>query len=209
MFHLLELFNKKSIKVGQMKNRRSFIKTVATGCLAASIAPLSVHGMTQDKTDQEKDPVLVQDDRAKKAQAMMAKYGSCCTGVLAAYAEELGMDVELAARTGRGMAGGIGSMGHVCGAVSGAAMVIGLKTTDNNNIHNMQAGLETMDTVKQFITRFEEKHKSIQCRELTGHDLSTMEAMKVAMKENAFANCPTYVEDAVLILEEMFAEEPA
>lgn len=187
-----------------MKSRRIFLKTMAAGCLAASIAPLGVKGKTQNVPDQKKSLSGAPEDRVNKALAMMNKYGSCCTGVLATYSEELGMDVELAARLGLGMAGGIGSLGHVCGAVSGAAMVISLKTAEINNLLDMKTALKTTDTVKEFITRFEAKHKSIQCRVLTGYDLSTMEAKQKAMKENAFVNCPTYVTDAVKILEEMF-----
>ena len=175
-------------------------------CFAASLAPLSVSGSEQDKTE----PVAggaTQENRAEKALALMREYGSCCTGVLAAYASEVGMDIELAARAGLGMAGGIGSLGHVCGAVSGAALVIGLKTVDETNIHDMKAGYKTIETVKKFVARFEEKHSSIQCRELIGYDISTMEKSQIAMKENAFANCPTFVQSAVTILDEILSSE--
>jgi C_GCAxxG_C_C family probable redox protein len=137
----------------------------------------------------------------------MRKYGSCCTGVLAAYAPELGMEIELAAGLGRGMAGGIGSLGHVCGAVSGAVLVMGAKKTNKDNIHDMEAGLKAMETVREFVTRFEEQHSSIICNELIGHDISTPEKSEAAMKANAFANCPKFVESAVTILDDIFRSE--
>lgn len=105
------------------------------------------------------------------------------------------------------MAGGMGGLGNVCGAVSGAVMVIGLKTTNEDNIHDMEARFETMDTVKEFIARFEEQHSSIECRELIGHDISTREKSAAAMKENAFANCPKFVESAVTILDDILSNE--
>ncbi len=188
-----------------MKNRRDFMKTMATGCVAASVVPLAAHGEKLSESKSIKPQNLTADERANKALAMMQKYGSCCTGVLATYSEELGMDVELAARTGLGMAGGMGGLGHVCGAVSGGAMVVSLKMTDKDNLHDMQSALKTSDTVKKFITKFEEKHGSIQCRKLIGRDISTMEAKKKAMEEKAFVNCPSYVADAAKILEEMFS----
>ena len=152
------------------------------------------------KPDTEEIPLM---SRAEKALSLMQKYGSCCSGVLAAYASEVGMDQDLAGAAGRGMAGGIGSLGNVCGAVSGAAMVIGLKTTNKDNINDVETGFKTMEIVKEFIARFEEQHSSIQCRELIGYDISTREKSALAMKEKAFANCPGYVKSAVTILDEL------
>ena len=105
------------------------------------------------------------------------------------------------------MAGGIGGLGKVCGAVSGAVMVIGLKTTNEENIHDMEAGFQTMDTVKEFIARFEEQHSSIECRELLGCDISTREKSMAAMKENAYVNCPKFVESAVTILDDILSSK--
>jgi C_GCAxxG_C_C family probable redox protein len=188
------------------KDRRSFLKTMTSCCLVASLAPLGVSAGEQEKTESVAEGIT-QENRAEKALAMMRKYGSCCTGVLASFASEVGMDEMLAARAGFGMAGGIGSLGHVCGAVSGAAMVIGLKTVDENSFQDMKASLKTIDIVKEFVTRFEEQHSSIQCRDLIGHDISTMENRQIAMKENAFVNCSTFVTSAVTILDEILSSE--
>lgn len=186
-------------------DRRDFLRILTSGVLAASLVPVCASG-GEKELKPDADGVF-QKDRVEEALSLMQEYGSCCTGVLAAYAPELGMKKDLAAAVGRGMAGGIGGMGHVCGAVSGAAMVIGLKTTSEDNIRDMKAGYETMETVKKFIARFEEKHSSINCRDLIGHDISTREKSAVAMEENAFANCPKFVESAVTILDDIFISQ--
>ncbi len=184
-------------------DRRDFLKNVTICAFAASFMPVRVsYGENEPKADAEG---VSTKSRAEEALSLMREYGSCCTGVLASYAPELGMESELAAGLGRGMAGGIGSLGNVCGAVSGAVLVIGAKTTNKSNIHDMEAGMKTMETVREFVARFEEQHSSIECRELIGHDISTMEKTEAAMKANAFANCPKFVESAVTILDDILS----
>jgi len=182
-------------------DRRGFLKIMTSTGLAAVLG-LRHLARGQEKTKPAAGETA-QGSRAEKALALMGKYGSCCTGVLGAYAPEVGMDMSLAAGAGRGMAGGIGGLGHVCGAVSGAALVVGLKTTNENNINDMAAGFKTMDTVKEFVTRFEKQHSSIMCRDLIGYDISTPEKSEAAMKAEAFVNCPAYVQSAVTILDEI------
>ena len=186
-------------------DRRDFIKILTTSALSASLVPLGVSG--REGTPKSSSEEVSQKSRVEEALSNMGKYGSCCTGVLATYSPELGIEKELAAGLGRGMAGGMGGLGHVCGAVSGAALVIGLKTTNSDNIADMAAGFKTMETVKEFVTRFEEKHSTIQCRELIGHDISTQEKSMAAMKSNAFAKCPKFIESAVTILDDIFSSE--
>jgi C_GCAxxG_C_C family probable redox protein len=186
-------------------NRRDFIKIMTSCALTASLVPLRMSfGEKEQKPNSEE---VFQKSRAEEALSLMREYGSCCTGVLAAYAPEMGMKKELAARLGRGMAGGIGSLGNVCGAVSGAVLVIGLKTTNENNLRDMKAINKTREAVQEFVAKFEEKHSSINCRELIGHDISTKEKRETAMKDNAFTNCPKFVESAVTILDDIFKSE--
>lgn len=133
----------------------------------------------------------------------MEKY-NCCQSVLAAYAPELGMDKIIALRAAQGMPG-IGGLGNVCGAVSGATLVIGLKTMNENNIHDSEARAKTRETVQEFVARFKNIHSSIKCRELLGYDISTREKLQAAIKDKAFDRCPKFIESAVDILEELFS----
>jgi C_GCAxxG_C_C family probable redox protein len=184
-------------------DRRDFLKVMTSGILTASLVPLSVSG--QEKKPQPDTEKGSPEGRGKEALALMQKYGSCCSGVLAAYASEMGMDQDLAGAAGRGMAGGIGGLGDVCGAVSGAVMAIGLKRTNEGNINDTEAGFETMEIVREFVARFKEQHSSIQCMELIGYDISSKEKSALAMKDNAFAKCPGYVESAVKILDDLLS----
>lgn len=187
------------------KDRRDFLKIMTSGAIAASLIPLYASGEeTKQKPDAEEGS---QKNRVEEALALMHEYGSCCSGVFAAYAPELGMEKALAGRAGRGMAGGIGGLGNVCGAVSGAVLVIGLSKTKEGTAQDVKASYETMDTVKEFIDTFEEQHSSIKCRELIGYDISTQEKSLAAMKENAFVNCPKFIASAVTILDDILKNQ--
>lgn len=187
------------------KDRRDFLKIMTSCALTTSLVPLSFSCKKQKSKPDTKG--ISKKSKAEEALSLMQEYGSCCTGVLAAYAPEFGLDKNLAAGLGRGMAGGISGLGSVCGAVSGAVMVIGLQTTNENNVHDMEAGFKTMQKVNEFVDRFKEQHASIKCRDLIGHDISTMEKREAAMKDNAFANCPRYVQSAANILNDIFSSE--
>ena len=183
------------------RDRRDFLKMMTSCSLTASLVPWCVS--CGDKEPEPGAEGVSQKSRAEEALSLMQEYGSCCSGVLAAYAPDLGLEKDLAARAGRGMAGGIGGLGNVCGAVSGAVLVIGLKTTNENNIRDREAGYKTMGTAREFVSRFEEQHSSIKCRELIGYDISTPEKMAAAMENNAYVNCPKFIESAVNILDDI------
>ena len=176
---------------------------MTSSALAASLLPL--YG-SDAKSEPTSSPEGDNDmNKGEKANSLMQEYGSCCSGVLGAFAPELGIEMNTVAGLGRGMAGGIGGLGHVCGAVSGAILAIGLKMTNEENIHDMQAALGSMETVKEFVTRFEEQHSTILCRDLIGCDISSPEKSAAAMENGSFKNCPMYVESAAMILDEMFS----
>ena len=183
------------------KNRRDFLKIVSSSALATSILSLGVcYGRENPK---QKDERITHKRRVEEAHSLIEKYGNCCTSVFAAYAPELGMEKTLAAKLTRGMPG-IGSLGDVCGTVSGATLVIGLKTTNKNNIYDMQARHKTNETVREFVARFKKLHSSIKCCELLDRDISTSEKLEAAIKDNAFTKCIKYVESAVNILDDIF-----
>jgi C_GCAxxG_C_C family probable redox protein len=74
--------------------------------------------------------------------------------------------------------GGIGNTGAVCGAVAGAAMAIGLVKERGDS---MEDWLRMAVVVQEFRRRFEAEMETINCRELTGLDLTTQEALENLM----------------------------
>lgn len=78
-------------------------------------------------------------------------------------------------------AGGIGNTGSVCGAVAGAAMAIGLKQGRPDTMDGM---LDNLAVAQEFRRRFEAEMGNINCRELTGLDLSTEEGRMQSMSSD-------------------------
>ncbi len=64
----------------------------------------------------------------KKDLAVQYKHSgfNCAQAVVAAFADELGLDMETARALGAGFGVGMGTMGGTCGALCAAQMVLGL-----------------------------------------------------------------------------------
>ena len=65
------------------------------------------------------------------ASEYMRKGYNCAQSIIKAYASEVGMNQEDAVRMASALGGGVGRNGHICGAVSGAALIIGMKFGNN------------------------------------------------------------------------------
>jgi C_GCAxxG_C_C family probable redox protein len=115
-----------------------------------------------------------------RATEHMAKGYVCSESVLLGVCEELGIKVDdkIIPRIGRLFAGGIGRTGSVCGAVAGGVMALGLVVEPGKT---MEEGLAAMRVAEEFRRRFESEMGSINCRDLTGLDLTTAEGMKGLM----------------------------
>lgn len=96
-------------------------------------------------------------------------------------------------------------MGEVCGAVSGALMVIGLKYGWKGP-EDKEWRERTYAVVRDFAARFKARNKTIVCRELLGCDIGTPEGMAAAREKKLITTlCPGFVKDAVEILEDFIS----
>lgn len=126
---------------------------------------------------------------------------NCSQAVFGTYAPLFGMDQNTAFKTACGFGGGMGQLQNTCGAVTGAFMLIGLihgkwKVDDN------ESKGKTYSLVKKFAAEFIELHKTINCRELLGCDISTPGGLQKAREKNLFKTlCKKYIKDAAIIIE--------
>lgn len=102
---------------------------------------------------------------ADSAEQFFRSGYNCAQSVLLAFCEETGLDEQTAARLASSFGGGLGRMREVCGAVSGAAMVLGL-LRGYDAPSDAQAKREHYRRVQDFARRFREANGSIICREL-------------------------------------------
>ena len=136
----------------------------------------------------------------------LSEYNSgfnCAQAVLVTYGAQLGLNREMALRVAGAFGSGMAQMGEVCGAVSGALMVIGLKY-GKTSAEDEPSRIETYSLAKEFVQRFKDRHGSIMCRDLVGCDLSTDDGMADAEERDLFSTvCPAFVRDSAEIVEQM------
>jgi len=127
---------------------------------------------------------------------------NCAQAVFSVYCEDFGLDKETALKLSCSLGGGMGRLGQVCGAVSGACLVIGLKH-GKYLPDDMESKEKTYALVHEFGKRFVEKNKTVNCNELLQVDL--MHGDKQTIKERTSEVCPRVVREAAEILESILA----
>jgi C_GCAxxG_C_C family probable redox protein len=95
--------------------------------------------------------------------------------------QEFEIESEIIPQVASCFGGGIGNTGAVCGAVAGAVMAIGLNKGRGDS---MKDWLRISAVAQEFRRRFEAEMETINCRELTGADLSTEEGIKQYMSSD-------------------------
>ena len=95
----------------------------------------------------------------EKSEQLFLSGLNCAQSVFCAFAEEFGMDLETAKKVSCGLGGGVGRLREVCGAVTGATLVLGMRHGPDK--------AEVYPKVQEFCARFKDECGSIVCRELT------------------------------------------
>ncbi|HVI95502.1 MAG TPA: C-GCAxxG-C-C family protein [Anaeromyxobacter sp.] len=130
---------------------------------------------------------------------------TCAQAVLAAFAARHGLDEPTALKVACAYGGGIARSGEMCGAVSGALMVIGL-AHGKASLADDSAKERTYALTREFWKRFREQQRSLVCKELIGVDIGTPSGAKMAAESGVFREkCPGLVRCAAQILEELLA----
>ena len=125
----------------------------------------------------------------------------CSQSVLAAYAEEYGLTEELALKLGTCLGAGM-RKGEVCGACTGALMVLGLMHDDPKNRKT------AYENTKQFLNDFRDVNGSYLCNDLLGCDVRTPEGVQYARDHHLFTEfCTKMVASAVEILEKIMSAQ--
>ncbi|AGB03707.1 C-GCAxxG-C-C family protein [Methanoregula formicica] len=139
--------------------------------------------------------------KADDAHRLFLKRFTCSASVFSAFSGELGLDPDTAKKIACGFGAGISKTGNICGVVSGAIMVIGLKYGKCVEGDDAATG-KTRALTQAFIAEFTKKNGSINCTELLGYNLSNPEEYAQARDEEIFVTkCPAMVRDAADILE--------
>lgn len=106
-------------------------------------------------------------NKADSAEELFRMGYNCSQSVYAAFAEDLGMSVEEAAKRASPFGAGFGKLREVCGAVSGMVLVLGdlCGYQDPTDAAGKQA---LYALVQRLCGSFEKSEGSLICRELLG-----------------------------------------
>ena len=105
------------------------------------------------------------EERVEKAKAYFAEGYNCSQAVFLAYADFYNLDPEIAAVVAAPLGGGVGRMREICGAVSGMALVTGLKYKAGDP-KDKAAKMKNYAVVREVSKTFEEQFGSVVGREL-------------------------------------------
>jgi C_GCAxxG_C_C family probable redox protein len=138
---------------------------------------------------------IAQEQAKANALARFAATGpdhaNCAQAVVAFTLETMGEDPDLVV-TGRYFGGGVAGMGETCGAITGAALALGLRDYCDSETDPDRPG-RTTDQFKALVRDFGGEFGARRCADLTGHDLSTPEGRELFMKSEIREKCSTYV----------------
>ena len=133
-------------------------------------------------------------ETVKKATEYFGRGLYCSQAVLGAFCEKYGMDRETAFRISCGLNSGF-RCAEVCGAATGAVLVIGLRYGDARSECNLKT--------EEFMQTFIEKNGSAVCRDLLDCDISTPDGRETAMQKNLYKTlCLDLVRSAAQILDD-------
>ena len=143
-------------------------------------------------------------DRSEKALYYFDNKFNCSQSVLTVFAEELGLTEDESLRIATAFGGGMGRQQFTCGAVTGAAMALGLKFGKGKNDSDDNKQL-TYDKTVELFEAFTTRNGSTTCRKLL-NDLNMRDEKELSLinEQNLFhTNCRKYVADAVKITEQI------
>lgn len=127
---------------------------------------------------------------------------NCSQSVFATFADKYGLSKETALKIGCGFGGGMRN-GEICGAVSGAVMVIGLRY-GHSCANDSESKALCYQKTREFTDIFKQKNKSIICSDLLNCNIFSDGGMQLAIDKNLFkTTCVDMIYSAVEILEDL------
>lgn len=144
-------------------------------------------------------------EKVNKAVEYFDRGYNCSQAITGVYGPEFGLDEDVAIKISACLGGGIGRMGHICGALSGVCCVLGL-CFGTDDPRDKQTKFRVYDLAMQAAEKFKNLNGKIYCKDLLGFEMLTEEGAIKAKEKTAFQKCPGYVRSAAEILEEILEE---
>jgi C_GCAxxG_C_C family probable redox protein len=137
------------------------------------------------------DPQQAKDDVLARLADTGPNHLHCSQAMVRFTLLVLGHDPDLTT-IGRYLGGGVAGMGEACGAITGAALSLGIRD------HHLPGGapdLEpaTSEDLQGLVRRFTDQFGARRCRDLTGFDMSVPEGFEAFQQSDAPERCGMYI----------------
>jgi len=176
--------------------RREFLETCAAGVAAASA---SVVAATQAAEAAAAKPISA-DQLAKAAsEHFLVGNRACSESIVMAGCEAIGIKSELIPDIALGLAGGVGGQGHICGVLTGAAMVLSVAIARKETEYPKKK-MRIFQAIDRVHSEFTTQFGRPGCRRLCGLDLTTEEGRKKLAESVKAEKCARFVEAGARLL---------
>jgi len=139
--------------------------------------------------------------KAEDAVVLFQQGFNCSQAILSVFASDFGLDGDMARRISQGFGAGIARTDKICGSLSGAIMLIGLRY-GSIRADDVAAKEKTYAVVREFLQEFKTHHGSVACTDLLGYNLSDPQQFAAAKTHKvAMERCPAFIGDAVELVE--------
>lgn len=141
---------------------------------------------------------------AELAERYFREGYNCAQAVLLAFGDVTGLEDKTAARLASSFGGGLGRLREVCGAVSGASMVLGL-CRGYSHPDDVQAKRAHYHLIQELARQFRAENGSIVCRELLS-GVETVPGNNPEARTGAYYRkrpCPQLVRQAAAITDRL------
>ncbi len=129
-------------------------------------------------------------NRIEKALELANTNYNCAQSVFAAYCDLFDVPENLAKQIAAGFGAGVGRTENICGAITGAVMILGLK--NYKQFGNLDEKEKNYEITNNFVEKFKEIHGSDNCEIL------------LDQKDKGNFECSRYIQSACEILERDF-----
>lgn len=146
----------------------------------------------------------------EKAYQLFLQGYNCAQSLFCAFYDEVGLDEKTARSFSSSFGGGMGRLREVCGALSGAFMVLGLKYGDYPP-EDQEAKARHYRRIQEFAALFREQNDAILCRELLGLRQGADDPTPEKRSEAYYQKrpCPRIVANTADLLAEYLQKEDA
>lgn len=143
-------------------------------------------------------------DKTTKAIDYFRNKFNCSQSVLAAFGPDHGLSEDDCLKIATAFGGGMGRQQHICGAITGALIVLGLGFGKGLNDPEEKKRF-TYRLTKEFFDEFKGLNGSVNCLELLdGLNMNNPDDNKKIVERNYYdIRCEKYVSDAVNILDKI------